>query len=421
VATRGTRFTEAITAGPSTPSSFVAIFTSTYPLAFAGYRSVSESRTLVTELLAQNGILCAGFHSNPYTSSRSGYDRGFHHFAEFGLQEDAPHAPGAWRFSRLARRWRGVARAYTARAPYASAPTVTCAAIRWMRGAKRPFFVWLHYMDVHHPYYPPGDFIRQVGGRPASQHQMVVLEKKLRNPETIDSSSLERLVELYDASIAYSDAAVGDLLAALSDLGIRDETALILAADHGEEFKEHGGTSHKAKLYDELLRVPLVIQIPWLATESVVHDQVSLLDIAPTILDLFELPPADEYAGQSLVPLCGGAGPDPRHLFSECYHQDGRVRFSDTEGSPLVSVRTPEWKYIWDGQSGAEELYDLARDPGEQDNIAVSACEKRAELARIVQEHLGSLTRSDSVQEGPRTTMDGDLLSERLRELGYLD
>ncbi|MSP63717.1 MAG: hypothetical protein EXR72_25905 [Myxococcales bacterium] len=184
-------------------------------------------------------------------------------------------------------------------------------------------FLWVHYFDAHEPY--------------------------LRHPELdLGASAVER----YDSEIAFLDRELARLLAALARLD--RPTVVALAADHGEEFKEHGGWYHGSSLYEEQVRVPLIVVAPGLAAR-VVERPVELCDLAPTLLALLGEPPAPSQRGDNLgAALLGVAEPD-------------RPVFSEIDGKRMV--RRGDWKLIHDVRRDTSELYDLAADPRELRNL----------------------------------------------------
>ncbi|MCB9536200.1 MAG: sulfatase [Myxococcales bacterium] len=202
------------------------------------------------------------------------------------------------------------------------------------RPPDRPVFLWTHLYDPHRPYVvPPG----------------------------VTAGSDDDLGR-YRAEIRYTDAQIGRLLAALDASGRADRTVVVVMGDHGEEFGDHGGQFHSATLYDELIHVPLFVRVPGLPPTRV-DQPVSLIDVAPTVLDALGLPPAETHQGRSLLPLLRGATLPPAPVFSETLYRQDHAKWA------VVGER---WKLIWDRNRGVTRLFDLAADPGERDNVADS-------------------------------------------------
>lgn len=210
------------------------------------------------------------------------------------------------------------------------------------RPPDRPIFLWTHLYDPHRPYVePPG----------------------------VTAGSADDLGR-YRAEVRYTDAQIERLLAALDASGRADRTVVVVMGDHGEEFGDHGGQFHSATLYDELVRVPLFVRVPGLAPTRVTQP-VSLVDLAPTLLDVLGLPPADTHQGRSLLPLLRGATLPPAPVFSETLYRQHHAKWA---------VVLERWKLIWDRNRGVVRLFDLAADPREQRNLADAHPDRRALL-----------------------------------------
>lgn len=203
------------------------------------------------------------------------------------------------------------------------------------RDRDRPLLLWLHYMDPHAPY---------VG----------------HEPETATASDRAR----YASELRLVDRELGRLIDGLRAEGIWDDAIVVLHADHGEEFREHGGQYHATTLYEEQVRVPLIVRLPPRAgaAAGARHTPVSLLDLMPTLLDLVGAAPSAPTVGRSLAPALFGGEPAPRPVLSEC------ARF----GRDRRAVIDGRWKLIWDREVGTLELYDLERDPGERQNLVAT-------------------------------------------------
>ncbi len=218
--------------------------------------------------------------------------------------------------------------------PFTDQPTtdiLTEKAMEFLRREhEQPFFLWLHYYDPHAPY--------------------------LSNPEAPDWG--EGALDLYDGEIARADAGLGRILDYLREADLFDRSLIAVFADHGEEFGEHEGKSHGPTLYNEVLRVPLIIRIP-VAEAGIVTTRVGLLDLPPTVLDALGLAFPDRIQGLSLLPAILGLEIPEREegIFAEnLIHRKRSLIYGD-------------WKLIYDYRYVIFELYNLAEDPGETRNI----------------------------------------------------
>jgi len=309
-------------------------------------------------------------------------------------------------------------------AHYASAEKVTDMASGWLQQESGPFLLWLHYMDMHYPYAPPEDLLRQLRPRGIGKRQRAdLLVRSIESPGTLNEDDVQMLQDLYDAGLLHVDQQIGRLLDALATRGGSQDTIVILTSDHGEEFLEHGAFGHAAmvhvpdekrtriRLYDELLHVPLIIWEPRTLGPHTVTDLVSLVDIPPTLVDLVGLPAPDVWQGQSLTPLLAGKRV-PLHdgVFAEYTVRNEGI------GYPVVAYRTNRWKYIYDGFSADHELYDLEQDPVEQVNLYRPDHPAVADLQEAVWQHL----QAAKGVSFPEAIMDPEVV-ERLIGLGYLE
>jgi len=207
----------------------------------------------------------------------------------------------------------------------------------------QPFFSYLHFLDVHWPYDPPGPF-RDVFEPPATDIDFAtpawrVLKRRIRDGAIrLSGSDREAMVDLYDGELRFTDDQIGRIVEALRGRGLLDRTLVVLLADHGEEFLEHGKIGHGNSLYDELLRVPLLMRFPdGRHGGARVATPVSLVDVLPTLAAFSGIDPPAAVSGRSLLPILRGeAAADRPMLYSEGIH-----------GSLYQQcLRTGPWKYI---------------------------------------------------------------------------
>lgn len=254
-------------------------------------------------------------------------------------------------------------------------------ALDWLEKHKsRKFFVFLHGYDAHGQYDPPAGYSRRYapgykgpmkGGK---QEQGRLREAGLdvrRLGAVTDRPSLPDVKPadfafheaLYDEKIEDADKRFGDFLDRFEKMGLLEKTIVVVFADHGEEFGEHGYIDHGPTLYDEMVRVPLLIRFPGQKTRVDVRDQVRTLDAFPTVLDALGIRTEKIANGVSLLPAIRGEKLD-------------LPAFSETDYRHIThkrSIRTPRHKLIVTLETGARELYDLEKDPLEKTNIAESA------------------------------------------------
>lgn len=302
-------------------------------------------------------------------------------------------------------------------APYAQADQVTDLAVDWIDDlAGEPFFGWIHYMDVHGPYHPPDRYREQfqdnrVGVRRINE----VWRRGLDNSDALSQDEVRTLIDAYDAEIRFVDHQLRRLFDHLSAEELLDETLVIVTADHGEEFREHGVISHRPRVYDELISVPLLVRDSRADVPDRVDELVSLLDIAPTVLAAFDASPPESYRGSPLQRFsAGGSGYDA--VFAEVSHRPAGDDQRYQREEATVTYRTAERKYIRDNQVGEELFFDLTADPDETNPDPEGVTEAdRETLREAVDAHLESLYASDgdTIGEVP------EAVKERLNDLGY--
>ena len=419
LAESGIRFTQVITGGSWTQAAFPVILTSTYASMYGGcIGPLASERPSPIQVLSKAGYSTAAFTTSPLLSRNYGYEKSFDEFVDlnpgerdpslrkfrgghFLLQKSITH-----HLSRLV----GV-RTRPAKI-YSSAEELTNRVNQWIGENKEPFFIWAHYMDVHWPYHLE-ESLTQPNQIAQAWRDLVHLHDANWNGAVITPVQAEHYIDLYERAVAYTDIQLGKLLDYLSESGLDQNTIVILLSDHGEEFLEHGRWGHwENNLYDEILKVPLIIRIPGVGGRIVITEQVQTLDLMPTILDLCDCIPPDGVKGKSFASLCGKGRSQfqPRVAISEMWRDSWHI----------IAVRTEEYKYIWDSKHPQiPQLYDLQTDPGEKHNFA-------AKFPRVVEEL--QATVEIVLQEGEKTKsenlttpdLDNDMVN-RLRDLGYVE
>ncbi|MEF8790279.1 MAG: sulfatase [Haloarculaceae archaeon] len=386
-------FESAFAVGPGTPSSFAALFSSRYPLEFGGYEGFSAARPSLPEHLHRRGVTTAGVHSNPYLSRHYGYDRGFDHFEdsfeeadEPGLLDRVKTEAGAL-LSRNETAYRLGRRLFLAvfdeEKPYVDATETTDRVLDRLSDAPDRSFCWAHYLDVHEPYLPPGEHL----DRELSPGRVEALNDRVQTDDPdLGEGDLADLEALYDGELRYVDAELRRLFEELEARGRLEDTAVVITADHGEEFLDHGRLGHHPRLYDELLHVPFLVWLPPGARDELdapasgrVSGQVSLLDLAPTVTDLLGIDPAPRFGGRSVLRESG------HPVVSEVSNPHGVLKID--ERFRRRSVRSEGWKLVV-GPDG-EELYDLETDPDELEDLREARPDRAAELRTTLAEERG--------------------------------
>jgi len=220
------------------------------------------------------------------------------------------------------------------------------------------------------------------------------------------------LLNLYDAEIKFTDDQLARIMETLNRLGLKQRTLIILTADHGDEFAEHGNMGHGISCYDETIRAPLIFHYPAGLPKGLrIRENTALVDLPPTILDLIGIQKPSHFQGLSLLPLMRGNPFPPRKIFSE--HLYSR---KVPDYKPVVVI-DGTWKYHYDAEKNRpDELYNLARDPGERENLASNQPEVTRRLKADVEAHLAETPMADAETIGP-----DQALEKQLRDLGYIE
>jgi choline-sulfatase len=336
-------FENAIAQVPWTKSSFSSMFTSLYPFQHGveDWESVlAESLVTLPELLREAGYTTAAVINILALEGRYQVLQGF---------DTVNSEPKNKR----------------------DAEATTDDAIDLIRASSEPFFVMIHYFDPHEPYAATRGYVEKV--RPDAD--MAAVQARLSEHQAGRRPAEEHRdkdIVLYDACIRQVDDQMVRLLGLLDEMDIADQTLVIITADHGEAFWEHGCCCHAVNLYDEVLRVPLIISYPKrYRTPRRIEPQVSLIDLLPTIAGLTGISDAEHREGLDLDGLVIGSGltgPVRRFLPGDMTMAEISLRtIPETK-----CLRTTRWKMILEPATGWVELYDLAADAGETVDVSGS-------------------------------------------------
>ena len=294
-----------------------------------------------------------------------------------------------------------------------------------------PYFLFLHYYDVHSdwkqlPYESPPPYETMFtpkretpftgcddSGVCASRYLLKLNEQNL----PVSEEDLAYMRALYDGGVRYTDHEIGLLLEGLKKRHLYDEALIIITADHGEEFRDHGRFLHE-QIYDELVHVPLLLKLPQgRRAARTVEDEVETIDLAPTILEVAGVSPPQSWQGRSVLPLLDASSEAARPAYSS----------STAVGR---AVRTRHWKLIQSTGGKDVELYNLTRDPGEHRNVLAEASRAATaeRLARRLEAWAGDNRRriheltmaapAGTARSGTTVNLS-DSDKERLRSLGY--
>jgi arylsulfatase A-like enzyme len=438
LAERGTVFENAFAHGNWTPMSFPSLLASRPVFADTGRIGVDGATTLA-ERLRDAGVATGGFNAaNGFLTEHWGYDEGFDAFDAFvGGAADgrasefvAAHPTlGAWLqlLTSPFRRAGSFLRGGGDERPFTDASRmldVEGKATSFVADADAPFFLWVHYMDAHTPYVPAPRYFREVSDRHVGTARMLIAHVRTGLGWSVSDRALADLRTLYQGAVRQVDASLERLLDSLSTAGVADDTAVVVVGDHGEEFMEHGHLAHYPKLYDELVHVPLLVDVPGLPARRV-REHVGLDTVPPTVCALLGVDPAPDWVGESLLPtLRDGDAPPADPVVSVTVRGEDvtqqPIPRSLADGDLLVSARDADWMYVRNAATGVEELYDRRADPTQQtdrsndgDPAVVAA---RNRLRTAVEAHERRLAAVDAADADE--PVDDDVAT-RLEALGY--
>ncbi len=398
LAAEGARFDRAYATSGWTMPSVTSMLTGLYPSEHGVVRprtALSAEIPTLAGVLGENGFATAGVVSHIVIGKRWGLSRGFDWFDE-----------------RNAKGHKGT-----------STQGVTESAISMLErlsAGEQRFFLFVHYFDPHYTYqrHEEFDFAAEEAGRLRGGEEIEALRRL-----GTDMTQRERdfVQDLYDGEIRHTDAGIGRLLDRLKSLGHYDDTLVLFTADHGEEFLERGWLGHTRTLYDELVRVPLIIRLPEPAVRPVIDELVSLTMLAPTILQLLglEIPPSfaqPPRVAQLLADVnASSASSGENRILTEVDFVPVS-KFAVKKVTKQVSLVGPRFKLINDLLTGTTELYDLQNDPAERDNLAASDPERVREMTVHLDKRL---REAKSPQSDPPELDLSETEIERLKALGY--
>ncbi|MGE3956203.1 MAG: sulfatase-like hydrolase/transferase [Vicinamibacterales bacterium] len=385
---RGVTFDAAFSAAPWTLPSHASMFTGRWPHELsANYDVPLDAATpTLAEFFSARGYATAGFVSNlQYCGRTSGLSRGFGHYEDYprsigsvvSCSVSAKAVVNNFRLRRLIGNDQHTDRV--------DASEINARALAWLEDqGDRPFMMFLNYFDAHEPYLPPPPYDRAFG--PGRAHgRFSPLHHWGWNPafnhRPLTAAEQEEEIDAYDGSLKYLDFRFGEFLQALDRDGRLANTIVVITADHGEEFAEHGVYEHGYTLYHAGVHVPLVFVAPGLPAGVRIPTPVSVRDLAATVAALADATASSAFPGHSLAAHwqlpAGEARSSP--AFSTVRRPPGQPDWFPVSKGDMQALTTDDGlRYIVNGD-GREELYDLAADPAEKDDL-VQRPERRAQL-----------------------------------------
>ncbi|MBW2272761.1 MAG: sulfatase [Deltaproteobacteria bacterium] len=376
LAARSIVFTNAYSPGSYTLPSVTSLFGSRFPSALNGRLTPGEivPETL-TESFRKAGYATAAFQANSLVKSiTTHHERGFDVYRAFPMTGKSP------------------------KQGFVAASTLHRSALHWVRKhAAAPFFLYLQSMDVHGPHPAPEPWEQKFVGEAPVPGPVGLAHKPVST----------KLSDRYDGRLAYQDHEIGRLLARLRNMQLAHDTAIIVTSDHGEPLGERGHILHGHSLFEELVHIPLIMDLPGEPPRRIA-DVVSLMDLGPTILDIAGIPKPDGLVGHSML--------EPRACTTPAtaYGELMRPKTLEIHG---WYVRQGEWKLIMNRKG--EKLFHLPTDPTEDSD--------KSDQYPVTTGYLAALARANSpaLQSGatqpPMSPEEARKMEEELRAIGYID
>ena len=409
-------FRQATSTSAYTLPAHATLFSGQYPTTHGAEHpahALSATRTpLLAVLLRDAGYATRGFTGGGYLDADFGFARGFRAYSDNDPILDL-EGKTADRFDSNTQERRYLR---------ARKKQHWQSALEWVeQNQELPFFLFLHTFAVHD--YRPRPALRSLFGKPPTGEDWVqplrTLPEQLETPYT--KEEVRQLIDLYDAALREADSHLGQLFETLDRLSLTDDTIVVITSDHGEDFGEHvirntPIVGHGHGLWQNQLEIPLLIRAPGLAAGQV-NQRVSLVDVAPTLIDLLGLPVHPAMQGQSLLPIMKGEAGTPSPVLAELHsnHRFARAylrgQLKLVTGDPAAAVKHPEPKQT--------QLYDLRNDPLEKQDLE----QQKQQTARSLRLEHDALVRQLSAerQGDDKEAVLSEETRTRLVELGYVD
>ncbi|UCE98571.1 MAG: sulfatase [Planctomycetota bacterium] len=393
LASEGLLFEDVTSTSPWTLPAHGSLLTGLYPnrhgLKSYNNRLPNDVVTL-SEILSKHGFSTAAVVNSLYVSQRYGFNRGFDYFTY-------------------------VKEIINLRVP----SRVGDEALNWLaKYCSEPFFLFLHYFDIHSDYTSlpryEKQFIRPYHGVADGTTAQLIYFR--RGQVHLDQTDAVHLVDLYDASIRQMDDGIARLLRFLETRKLLDNSLIVITSDHGEEFLDHGGVLHSRTQYQELLHVPIIMWGPGVPSSKRLKNVVSLVDVMPTVLSLLDIPKPSSLDGFDLSPLWQQSASQlpPRYLFAEASKDRIIPDERNIKHDIKRAVRHPRYKLHYDRLTKKIQMYDLRNDPSEKIDVA----SQHASLVDSMFSQLESFMTISKI--GPSIPPLSPEEVQMLKSLGYL-
>lgn len=377
-----------------------SLLTSTYPEendVYSYMDPLSDNHSTLAEILMRNGYTTAAFVSGPLLASSFGMNQGFVTYDDFTV-----------RFKTAAESHEKI-----------TSPLLHTAISNWLKeNSRKNFFLFLHYWDVHYDYNPPApyDTLFDTDYKGNISRQNFIRNKQIN--KNMNPRDLAHVLSQYDGEIAFTDFYIGQLMQELKRMDLYNDSMIILTADHGDEFFEHGYKGHMRTLYDEVLQVPLILKFPSSAGFSggkKLENLVSIVDVLPTVLGYLRISTPTHAKGRNLLNEINGGRTNPDYFHYSSLRNE------------MFALRSMDTKFIQRSNLPRKEFYDLLADPLEKVNLYEKGnTTEIVEADRQLRLLLDLLNLQRRVlRSRPEPLLDSsiepeDSVKEQLKALGYV-
>jgi len=391
LAREGVLFKKAYSTSSWTKPSIASLFTGLMP-SVHGVTSIDdilkEEEFTLADAFKSKGFKTAAFVSHTLISPQMGYAQGFDVYDTIPFKGNVHDVISSAKVTDMANDW-------------------------LKKNHKDPFFLFLHYFDPHNNYHHHKKFDRTSNYKGSLKSSADIRELRKLIP-TMTKEDQAFLKGLYQEEIAFTDSQIGRFLENIENFGLSKDTLIVLTADHGEEFLEHGEIGHSRTLYNELIHIPFILKLPSKFKPSIVNDPISSMDIFPTLLSFLKIPIDSAVKAASLaLTLTHGMPIKKQDIVSEVDFKSSHIK------AYKISVIRDNLKAILDKPSNTFELYDLEKDPQELDNIALKNPELLLTISPLILDYKDKVQTSLPTTKKTRKERTPDEV-EQLKSLGYL-
>ncbi len=417
----------AVSPSPWTVPSHATLFTGLYPAEHGAHSILPQdlSRknknnviplgkrlTTLAEILQHHGYRTGGVITNPFLRPTLGFGQGFSTYLwSWNINCDFPMKSEAIVQFLLNDHWKAMFDK-----PQQTAYQLNERVFHWLElNGDSPFFLFVNYMDAHRPLHVSPPFCRHFPGQMDDFQFSVSFRQAIMDPQrAITPEEVAHLHSLYDGAILYLDYHLDRLLGRLREMGLYDETLIIITSDHGEFFGEHQLLDHGKEVYREVLEIPLLVKFPGSGKRGIIEERVHLVDLLPTILPALNIQTPPGLPGRDL-----GQPVSDMPLLCENYYArivDLRMSYGERFRRVRRALYFENWKFI-QSSDGEDELYEISADPGEEHNLVDRMPEKHDGLSRLLEQIIPA--EQQDVPDAQPMEMDEETRA-RLKSLGYL-